>query len=255
MPIAVALPYIAAAATVAQTANTISASRKAQSASNDALAGQRALVGDLKYQPIDIEKLKADTHEQAVTNATQSLALERALQPDVAATREGLAKTVSHDLSLGGKLSPDVMNQVARAARTTGSLSGAPAGPITAASIGSTAEALKQQRMGNAAQLLGQNQLQPAGLDPGTLASEQVAQNAAMNQFNLAKAGVGSNLVNSTANVAGSNAGLQSGIGGSIVNLIKALPGMIPGLGTGAAPSSKPPQQEEINPYVIPVGS
>ena len=80
MPIAAALPYIAAAASAAGTVSQISAQRKAASAQKDALAQQREIAANLKYEPINIENLKEQTRQQAIANATQSLALERELR-------------------------------------------------------------------------------------------------------------------------------------------------------------------------------
>jgi hypothetical protein len=222
-----ALPYITAAASVAGVASSISAQRKAQSAAKDALAQQQQLAANLKYEPVNIETLKEQARQQAITNATQSLALERELSPDVAATRQMVAERVRSDLGLGGQLSPDVQAQVARASRVSGALSGAPAGPLTAAQIGLTAEGLRSQRLGQAEQFLTQNRLPVAGLDPGSLASAIVAQNAAMNQFNLAKAGVGANLAQSGAQVAAGAAGSQQGITGTLLNAVPNLVGQI----------------------------
>lgn len=252
MPIAAAIPYITAAATVASTANQISASRKAQSAAKDALAAQKQVGEGLKYEPIDIEKLKSETREQAIFNATQSLALERELNPAVAATRQLVAERVRNDLALGGNLSADTTNQVARAARTMGSISGAPAGPITAATIGQTAEGLKQQRLTNATGLLSDNPLPTVGLDPGSLASEMVAQNAAQNQFNLQKAGVGANLAQSGAQVQGSAAGLQAGINANLLNKIPGIMSQISSLPVfqSSAATSTP----ALNNYTLPMG-
>ena len=215
---------LSAAATAASTAASISAQRKAQSAAKDALAQQRELAANLKYEPVNIENLKEQARQQAITNATQSLALERELSPDVAATRQMVAERVRSDLALGGQLSPDVANQVARASRTMGALSGAPAGPLTAAQIGLTAEGLRQQRLGNAQTQLQLNRLPVAGLDPGALASAIVAQNAAMNQFNLAKMGVGANLAQSGAQVAAGQAASQQGITGTLLNQLTGEP-------------------------------
>lgn len=230
MPIAPALPYITAAASVAGVANSISAGRKAQSAARDAQLRQEQIVSGLKYEPVDIEKLKQQTQQQAIANATQSLALERELSPDVAATRQLAAERVRSDLALGGQLSPDIANQVARAARTMGSLSGAPAGPLTAAQIGTTAEALKQQRLSNAAGLLAANPLPVAGLDPGALASAIVSQNSAMNQFNAAKAGINANLTQSNAMLGAGSAGLQAGINANLLNKVPGIMGQISSL-------------------------
>lgn len=228
MPVAAALPYITAATSVAGVANSISAGRKAQSAAKDAALRQEQLVANLKYEPINIEKLRQDARDQAIANATQSLALERELSPAVAATRQMAAERIRSDLALGGQLSPDVANQVARAARTSGSLSGAPAGPLTAAQIGTTAEALKQQRLSNAAGLLATNPLPVAGIDPGALASLQISQNAAMNQFNAAKAGINANMIQSQGQLAGGAAGLQAGIN---ANLLNKAPGILEQIG------------------------
>lgn len=223
-----ALPVITAAASVAGVASSISAQRKMASAQKDALARQKEIAANLKYEPVNIENLKQQAHDQAVLNATQSLALERELSPDVAATRQAVAERVRSDLALGGQLSPDIANQVARAARTMGSISGAPAGPLTAAQIGTTAENLKQQRLANAGSLLAANKLPTTGLDPGALASLIVSQNAAQNRFNMAKAGVDSNLAQSEGDVRAAAAGTQNSINSQILN---ALPGLVSGIG------------------------
>lgn len=224
MPVAAALPYITAAASVAGTASAISAQRKAAAAQKDALARQQGIGADFKYEPINLENLKEQTRQQAIANATQSLALERELQPEVAATRQMVAERVRSDLALGGTLSPDVANQVARASRTMGAMSGAPAGPLTAAQIGLTAEGLRSQRLGEANRLLQMNPLQPAGLDPGALASAMVRQNAAMNQFNAAKAGINANIAQSAGEV---GAGLAAGQHSTNMGVLNAVPGIL----------------------------
>ena len=179
---------------------------------------QRALLGSLKYEPIDIEKLKTEATANAISNARNSLALERELSPAVAATRAGLSEQISKDLALGGKLSPDIANQVARASRTMGALSGAPAGPLTAASIGTTAEALKQQRLANASGLLAANKLPVSGLDPGQIAALEAEQAMAMNQFNIAKAGGQSNLINREATAQAGRLGTNAASDASLVS-------------------------------------
>lgn len=224
MPVAAALPYIATAASVAGTASAISAQRKSAAAQKDALARQGEIAANLKYEPINLENLKEQTRQQAIANATQSLALERELRPDVAATRQMVAERVRSDLALGGALSPDVANQVARASRTMGAMSGAPAGPLTAAQIGLTAEGLRSQRLGEANRLLQMNPLMPAGLDPGALASAMVAQNAAMNQFNAAKSGINANLAQSAGQV---GAGLAAGQHSTNMGVLNAIPGIL----------------------------
>lgn len=199
MPIAAAIPYIAAAATVAGTVSTINTNKKLAAAAQAGVDRQSTVAGDLKYTPIDIEKLKADATKQAITNATQSLALERSLQPDVAKTREALAQSVSGELSQGGNLPPDLANKVAMEARTVGARSGTQdnVAPLTASLIGLSSLDLLRNRQAAASNLLAGNPLQPTGLDPGAVASAEVAQNAAENQFNLAKAGVASNIARS----------------------------------------------------------
>ena len=179
---------------------------------------QRALLGSLKYEPIDIEKLKTEATANAISNARNSLALERELSPAVAATRAGLSEQISKDLALGGKLSPDIANQVARASRTMGALSGAPAGPLTAASIGTTAEALKQQRLANASGLLAANKLPVSGLDPGQIAALEAEQAMAMNQFNIAKAGGQANLINREATAQAGRLGTNAASDASLVS-------------------------------------
>jgi hypothetical protein len=191
-----------AVATAASAAASVYSASQARVTSNkqadlaqQAVDKQRALLSQLKYTPIDIEKLKTEATANAISNAKNSLALERELSPAVAAARLGLSEQISKDLALGGKLSPDIANQVARASRTMGALSGAPAGPLTAASIGTTAEALKQQRMANAAGLLAVNQMPKAGLDPATIARLQIEQQQAADDFANRKLGAESRFI------------------------------------------------------------
>lgn len=206
MPIvAAALPYVAAAATVAGTVSTINTNKKIASAAQAGVDRQGGIAANLKYTPINIEKLKADATKQAIQNATQSLALERSLQPDVADTREGLAKSVNSELQQGGNLPLDVANQVALDARTATTRSGSQdnGAPLTAALMGQTALGLLRSRQAAASNLLAANPLQPTGLDPGALASAEVAENAAQNDFNLAKSGVASNIARSQSEADG----------------------------------------------------
>lgn len=197
-------------------------SRKALHAQQDALKSQQDLAASLKYEPIDLNKLQTDAATLAAKNATASLALERQLQPGVADTRAGLQTRVASELAQGGKLSPDVANQVATAARTAGSASGigGNAAGVTAALTGQTAQGLLQQRENNAFSLLSANPLPTAGLDPGSLASAEIANNSAYNQFNLAKAGVNSNLINSGAQIQGAAAGANGGLWNNVLSTI-----------------------------------
>lgn len=233
MPIAAAIPYVVGAASVASsiyTANqTSKAADKAVQAQRSGLDAQKSLVESLKYAPIDIEKLKRDASAQAVQNATQSLAMERSLRPDVASAREELSRQVNEQLAMGGNLPPDVANRVTRDARTIDARSGAQgnAAPVTASLIGLTSLDLMRQRQQAAAGLLAANPLQPAGLDPGAVASAEVAQNAAMNQFNLEKAGVSSNLINSTMGVADAEAKARAAEIGGQTGIVSALSGFL----------------------------
>lgn len=229
MPIAAALPYVAAASGVFGAVSSADASRKSINAQKDALKAQQDIASKLKYEPIDIENLKQQAQQQAVTNATQSLALERELSPDIAATRQMVAQRVKEDLALGGRISPDVANQIARASRTTGALSGAPAGPLTAAQIGITGEQLRQSRLAEGMGLLQQNKLPVSGLDPGALASLMVSQNSALNQFNAAKAGVGANLAQSAGEVGAGMAAQQGAATSGLLNRVFGTPA--PGTG------------------------
>lgn len=241
MPIAAAIPYVVGAAGVASSiysaTQTAKAANKAVGIQQGALADQRALIDSLKYAPIDIEKLKRDTSAQAVQNATQSLALERQLQPALADTRGQLAQQVNSELALRGNLPPDVANRVAMEARTIGARSGSQenAAPITASLIGLTSLDLMRQRQQAAAGLLAANPLQPAGLDPGALASTEVAQNAAQNQFNLEKAGATSNLLNSTMGVADAEAKARAAQIGGQTGIISSLVGA---LGSFSSPTN-----------------
>lgn len=212
---------IAGAAISAGTA--IYSSNQQKKAANKALDAQRGIAADVTYEPIDIEKLKAEATQQAIQNATQSLALERQLQPNVAATRDELSRQISEDLKLGGRLPTDVQNRVTQSARTIGARSGVGSGgtvPLTASLIGLNSIDLINQRRAAAGNLLGANPLPSAGLDPGAVASLEVANNAANNQFNLEKAGVASSLAKSEAAARGAQIGGQVGQVASLGNLI-----------------------------------
>lgn len=193
---------------------------------NKALDAQKGIAADVEYKPIDIEKLKADATANAIANATASLAIERQLQPDVSATREELAKQIRGDLERGGQLSTDTANQVTQAGRVIGARSGAGSGsttPLTAALIGLKSTDLINERRKAASNFLSGIDLPVAGLDPGQIASLEVANNAANNQFNLEKQGVASTLANSEAAAAasqlGSQVGLINSLGGAVKNI------------------------------------
>jgi len=194
-------------------------SRKASHAVSDAAK----IADSVTYQPIDIAQLTKTAHDQAVQNATQSLDLERQLQPGVASTRQALQQSISDQLKQGGNLPPDVVNQVTRAARvesgTSGTLGGSSV-PLTAQLLGVSALGLLNQRQQNASNLLAANPLPVSGLDPGTLASLEAQNNAAQNQFNLAKAGVQTNLVNSQAQANAASGGVAASNYNSLLGLL-----------------------------------
>lgn len=195
----------------------------------NAITQQKSIATNLKYEPIDIEKLKREATASAIENATQSLALERELTPAVAARREQtdqtkleLARQVDADLRRGGELSPDVINRVVSAGRVIGSRSGTgtPNVPLTASLLGLSSIDLINQRRNAAANLVGPGQLPTAGLDPGAVASLEVAQNAAENQFNISKSGVDSKLAESEAAARAAQIGGQTGMISSLGNLL-----------------------------------
>ncbi len=210
---------IAAATTTATIVSQQDAARKAQHAVSDA----QKVAGAVDYQPIDIAQLTANAHDQAVKNATDSLALERSLQPDIADTRTNLSRSISDQLKLGGQLPTDTINAVTQAGRVAGGTSGSLGGasvPLTAGLLGLSSLNLLNQRQNNAAGLLAANPLPVAGLDPGTLASLEAQQNAAQNQFNLAKAGVQTNLIGSQVQAGAAQTGANMAGISSLLNLL-----------------------------------
>lgn len=223
MPWAAIIPALISAGTAIYSAN------QSKKAASNAVDQQKSLAANLKYEPIDIEKLKADATASAIQNATNSLALERQLQPVVADTREQtnlvkqeLARQVGADLKLGGNLSPDVINRVNTAGRVIGSTSGIGSPntvPLSASLLGLSSIDLINQRRAAAANLAAPGPLPVAGLDPGAVASAEVAQNAAENQFNLKKAGVDQNLIDSEAEARTAQIGGQTGVISSLGNL------------------------------------
>lgn len=189
----------------------------------------QAQAVDLQYTPIDLDKLQSDAHDQAVKNATNSIALEKSLEPSLDSARFGLQDQVNADLQSGGNLPTDVANQVTRASITgadSAGLQGA-AGPITAASLGLTSLQLRNANQAKAASLLAANPLPTAGLDPGQIASASIANNNQLNNFNLAKSGV-------LANANQSNANANSGLLGSLGSLAP----LVTKLGAGSGGSS-----------------
>lgn len=209
---------VAAAGTAATVISSQDAARKARNAVKDA----QKIAGATEYQPIDIAELTRTANEQAIKNATDSLALERSLQPDVARARADLSKSVADQLAMGGNLPADVVNQVTNAARVTGGGSGtiSASAPLTAQRLGISALNLLNQRQNNAANLLAANPLPSTGLDPGTVASLTAQENAAQNQFNLAKAGINTNLVQSMGQANAAQSGVNASNFASLMNLL-----------------------------------
>ena len=164
-------------------------------------------VANTVYQPIDLEKLQTEAQDAAKQNYLNSISLEAQGQPDVAAARAGLSKQVAGDLASQGNLPIDVQNQVTRSAITGANSAGfqGAAGPITAATLGLTSMDVRNQNQQKAANLLAANQLPQSGLDPGALASADIANTNALNNFNLKKLGPEANANQSQGNA---NAGL-----------------------------------------------
>ncbi len=211
-----------AAAVVGAGASAIISSDQSRKASH-AVSDARKIADDVTYQPIDIAALTKTAHDQAVANATNSLALERSLQPGVADTRDALQRSIADQLKLGGNLPADVVNQVTQAGRVSSGTSGTLGGssvPLTAGLLGISALGLLNQRQQNASNLLAANPLPVAGLDPGTAAGLEAQNNAAQNQFNLAKAGVDTNLVNSQAQANAAAGGVAASNYSSLLGLL-----------------------------------
>lgn len=230
------MSWIAAATAAVGVGTSIYSARQQEKNANKALDAQKSIADSIKYEPIDIEKLKVEATQAAIQNATQSLALERELQPDVAAVRAEVPRQVLADLQRdNSRLPTDTVNEVQRAGRVIGARSGSPesAVPVTAGLLGlNSIDFMNQQHqraLSNAGGLLAQNDLAPTGLDPGALASLEVANNAANNQFNLEKAGVNSNLVNAESAARSAQIGGQVGMVSSLTSLGKQL-----GKGIGA---------------------
>lgn len=170
------------------------------------------VVGNLQYQPIDLDKLQQQAQSYAQQNIAKSIELESQYMPDVSAARFGLQKQVAQDLARGGNLPPDVANQVTKATMAQAGAGGFGAGPLTAAQLGLTSLDLRNQAQQKALALTAANPLPVSGLDPGSLASAAIGQNQAQNQFALDKAGALTNTYQSGANT---NAAMIGNIAGA----------------------------------------
>lgn len=234
--------WVGVASAAVSVGTSIYSANQQKKAASKALDAQRSIAENLKYEPIDIDRLKREATATAIENATRSLALERELNPEVAAVRAEVPRQVMADLQKDfTRLPTDTVNQVQRAGRVIGAKSGGPesAVPITAGLLGlNSIDYFNQQHaaaLNRASDLLNQNPLAPTGLDPGTIANLEVANNAANNQFNLEKSGVNSNLANSEAAARTAQIGGQVGIASSITS---ALPTMIGAFNRPSQPSS-----------------
>jgi hypothetical protein len=198
--------------------------------SSQGSSSNQQAVQNTQYQPIDINALQSQAQQFAQSNAANSIAIEQQTQAGLSNARFGLANTVAQQLGQGGNLSPDVYNQTANAAISGANSAGllGAAGPITAASLGNTAQALQQQRIINAQNLVSANPLPTGGIDPGSLASAVIGQSNAQNQFDLSKLGATTAANQSSAN---SNAGLVGAIGGAASNALNAYNGSQPAPG------------------------
>ena len=219
-----ALAGAAAGAGIASAVNSSDASSAAQKTVQGAISNQQQSLANLQFNPINIPQITAEAHQQAVANATQSLQLEAQLNPGVAATRQTLQNQVAQQLALGGQLSPDQTNAVTRAAEAGGGIAGLGSSslPLTAAQLGLTSNQLMLQRQQQGEALLAANTLPQTGLNPGDIASLNVANTNALNQFNLSKAGANTSLLNSQIGAAQSNAQNTANIGGQLTGAISS---------------------------------
>jgi hypothetical protein len=195
------------------------------------------IAGNLQYQPIDLDALQKQAQGVAEENIQKSLALEQQYLPGIAASRAGLQGQVAADLSRGGNLPPDVINQVTKASMAQAGSGGFGAGPLTAANLGLTAYDIRQRAQQRAADLLAQNPLPVSGLDPGSLASAAIGQNQQANQFELGKAGALTNAIQSKADASSALAGTLGSVA-SIYGGVKpstAAPSTIPSLPSAAS--------------------
>lgn len=228
--------WVGIGSTVIKGVSDVYAANQTSKAAKAAVSQQRSLVNDLKYEPIDIEALKKEATQTAIDNATRSLAIERDLNPDVAAARSELARQVNSELALGGNLSPDVVNRVTSAGRTIGASSGigSPSTvPLTASLLGLTSMDLANKRRAEAAGLIAANDLPMAGLDPGAVAALQVAQNNAENDFNMSKTNANMNLAESEQTARTAQIGGQVGMISSLANLLGTGAGALAGNNAG----------------------
>lgn len=183
-------------------------------------AARTVRQGLASYEMIDLNELQNNAIATARQNAVNSMALEKELTPDIARTRSTLSNQVANELELGGKLSPDVVNQVTAAAQGQANSAGlyGGGGPITAAMLGLTAMDVAQKRKANAASLLAANPMQQVGLSPEALASISVQDQTNLNQAKLNASGVQAQFqAANAANIAKTIFSATSTIGGGMM--------------------------------------
>jgi hypothetical protein len=205
-------------------------------------------LAGLTYQPIDVQQLQQQATQASIQNATNSLALQRQLQPNVAKSNDELQASVASQLALGGNLGADLSNSVTNSARTSNAASGAQggSGPATAALLGQSALGLLQSRQNAATQLAAANPAPSVGLSPSDLASATIANNNGLNQFALAKAGASSNLINSQAQ---SNSATAAGVGSSLSSALSLL-ALSKGSGGATSTTLQPQTFNTTNPTI-----
>ena len=185
----------------------------------NAASNNASNINNLQYQPIDLGQLQSQAQQAAQQNLVNSISLEKQNEPGLSATRFGLQGQLASDLAGGGNVPTDVANQVSRSAITGSNSAGllGAAGPITAATLGTTAMNIRNANQMKAMQLLQGNQLPTSGLDPGALASASIANTNAQNQFTLGKAGALNNVNNANA---AANSGMLGSVTGSLSSLL-----------------------------------
>jgi hypothetical protein len=209
------MAFIGTALAAASIGSSIYGASQAKSAANK----QKDLINSMTYQPIDLNALQQQAQQNAQQNLANSIKLEQQYFPQAAAARAGTQNLVAQQVAQGGRLTPDVSNAVTRAAMASGGAGGFGAGPLAAANLGLTAQGQINNAIG-----LGQNLTQTemaglptSGLDPGALASAAIGQNQQQNQFNLSKAGLLSNNLQSQAEA---NSAMGAAIGNGLTSAI-----------------------------------
>ena len=218
------MSWIATALAATTIGSSIYGASQAKSAANQ----QKDLINSMTYQPIDLKALQAQAQQNAQENLANSIKLEQQYFPQAAAARAGTQKLVAQQVAQGGRLTPDVSNAVTRAAMASGGAGGFGAGPLAAANLGLTAQGQINNAIG-----LGENLSQTemaglptSGLDPGSLASAAIGQNQQQNQFNIGKAGLLSNNIQSQAEA---NSAMGAAIGNGLTTVVGGVNNFLSG--------------------------